>query len=78
MEKILTNLRNIDPSQKIDEIGNIIIDEKGKIKSIGKKTKLTDASKTAEKIDSDTPQQDTTGDKVATMAKSATNLGDKL
>jgi len=34
--------------------------------------------KTAEKIDSDTPQQDTTGDKVATMAKSATNLGDKL
>ncbi len=34
--------------------------------------------KTAEKIDSDTPQQDTKGDKVATMAKSATNLGDKL
>ena len=37
MEKILTNVRIIDPSQKIDEIGNIIIDEKGKIKSIGKK-----------------------------------------
>ena len=34
MEKILTNVRIIDPSQKIDEIGNIIIDEKGKIKSI--------------------------------------------
>ena len=51
MEKILTNVRIIDPSQKIDEIGNIIIDEKGKIKSIGKKTKLSDASKTAEKID---------------------------
>ena len=51
MEKILTNVRIIDPSQKIDEIGNIIIDEKGKIKSIGKKTKLSDAAKTAEKID---------------------------
>jgi len=51
MEKILTNVRIIDPSQKIDEIGNIIIDEKGKIKSIGKNTKLSDASKTAEKID---------------------------
>ena len=51
MEKILTNVRIIDPSQKIDEIGNIIIDEKGKIKSIGKKTKPYDASKTGEKID---------------------------
>ena len=51
MEKILTNVRIIDPSQKIDEIGNIIIDEKGKIKSIGKKTKPSDASKKAEKID---------------------------
>ena len=38
-EKILTNLRILDPSQKIDEIGNIIISEKGKIKSIGKKNK---------------------------------------
>ena len=42
-EKILTNLRILDPSQKIDEIGNIIINEKGKIKSIGKKTKISDA-----------------------------------
>ena len=47
-EKILTNLRIIDPSQKMDEIGNIVIDEKGKIKSIGKKSY---SSKTAEKID---------------------------
>ena len=47
-EKILMNLRIIDPSQKMDEIGNIVIDEKGKIKSIGKKS---DSSKTAEKID---------------------------
>jgi len=47
-EKILTNVRIIDPSQKMDEIGNIVIDEKGKIKSIGKKSVT---SKSAEKID---------------------------
>ena len=47
-EKNLTKVRIIDPSQKMDEIGNIIIDEKGKIKSIGKKSSI---SKSAEKID---------------------------
>ena len=47
-EKILTNVRIIDPSQKMDEIGNIVIDEKGKIKSIGKKSTT---SKSVEKID---------------------------
>ena len=47
-EKILMNVRIIDPSQKMDEVGNIVIDEKGKIRSIGKKS---DSSKTAEKID---------------------------
>ena len=47
-EKILMNVRIIDPSQKMDEIGNIIIDEKGKIKSTGKKS---DISKSAEEID---------------------------
>ena len=47
-EKILTNVRIIDPSQKMDEVGNIIIDEKGKIKSIGNKSAT---SKSAEKID---------------------------
>jgi len=47
-EKILTNVRIIDPSQKMDEIGNIVIDEKGKIKSIGKKS---GTSKSAGKID---------------------------
>lgn len=47
-EKILTNVRIIDPSQKMDEIGNIVIDEKGKIKSIGKKS---GTSKSSEKID---------------------------
>ena len=47
-EKILMNVRIIDPSQKMDEIGNIVIDEKGKIKSIVKKS---GTSKSAEKID---------------------------
>ena len=47
-EKILKNVRIIDPSQKMDEIGNIVIDEKGKIKSIGKEL---GTSKSAEKID---------------------------
>ena len=47
-EKILTNVRIIDPSQKMDEIGNIVIDEKGKIKSVGKKS---GTSKSGEKID---------------------------
>ena len=50
-EKILTNVRIIDPSQKMDEIGNIIIDDKGKIKSIGKNTKVSDVTKSVEKID---------------------------
>ncbi len=47
-EKILMNVRIIDPSQKMDEIGNIVIDEKGKIKSLGKKSST---SQSAEKID---------------------------
>ena len=50
-EKILTNVRIIDPSQKMDEVGNIIIDNMGKIKSIGKTTKVSDVSKSLEKID---------------------------
>ncbi len=50
-EKILTNVRIIDPSQNMDEVGNIIISDKGKIKSIGKNVKITDASQSAEKID---------------------------
>ncbi len=50
-EKILTNVRIIDPSQNMDEIGNIIINDKGKIESIGKSTKSTNTSKSADKID---------------------------
>ena len=38
-EKILINARIIDPSQGLDEIGSIIIDDKGKIKAIGKGVK---------------------------------------
>ncbi len=33
-EKILINLRIIDPSQKMDEIGDIVINEKGKDKKV--------------------------------------------
>ena len=54
-EKILTNIRIIDPSQKMNEIGDIIINDKGKIKSIGKGTKNSDMTKSAEKIDAYRP-----------------------
>ena len=50
-EKIFINARIIDPSQKMNEIGDIIINDKGKIKSIGKGTKNSDMTKSAEKID---------------------------
>ena len=50
-EKILTNVRIIDPSQKLDEIGNIVINDKGKIKSIGKNIKNSEIPKMVEKID---------------------------
>ena len=35
--KYLINARIIDPKNNLDEIGGIIIDEKGLIKSVGKK-----------------------------------------
>jgi len=38
-EKILTNVRIIDPSQQMDEVGNIIIDKNGKIKKNWKRCK---------------------------------------
>ena len=50
-EKILINAHIIDPSQNLDEKGSLIIDEKGKIKSIGKNVKKSDASSNAEVID---------------------------
>ena len=42
-EKILINAHIIDPSQEMDEKGSIIVDNKGKIKAIGKNVKKTDA-----------------------------------
>ena len=50
-EKILINARIIDPSQKMDEKGSVVIDDKGKIKTIGKNVKRSDAAPSAEVID---------------------------
>ena len=50
-EKILINARIIDPSQKLDCIGGLVIDVKGKIKAIGKNIDNKIASKNAEIID---------------------------
>ena len=50
-EKILINAHIIDPSQKMDEKGSIIIDEKGKIKMIGKNVKKSDTISSVEVID---------------------------
>ena len=50
-EKILINARIIDPSQKLDCIGGLVIDVNGKIKAIGKNIDDKIASKNAEIID---------------------------
>ena len=50
-EKIFINARIIDPSQNIDEIGKVVVDEKGKIKAIGKDVQKKDALSSAEIID---------------------------
>ena len=50
-EKIFINARIIDPSQKMDEKGSVIIDANGKIKSIGSNVKNSEASPSAEIID---------------------------
>ena len=50
-EKILINARIIDPSQKMDEKGSVIIDDKGKIKMIGNNVTKSDAASSAEVID---------------------------
>ncbi|MDA9092010.1 dihydroorotase [Pelagibacteraceae bacterium] len=49
-EKILINARIIDPSQGMDEKGSVLIDDKGKIKSIGKNIKKIDTP-SAEVVD---------------------------
>ena len=50
-EKYFINARIIDPSQNLDEIGGLIVDEKGKIKSVGKNVKKGNIPAKAEKID---------------------------
>ena len=50
-EKIFINARIIDPSQNMDERGSLILNERGKVKAIGKNVKKTDANKDAEIID---------------------------
>jgi dihydroorotase len=50
-EKILTNVRIIDPSQEMDEKGSIIINQNGKVKAIGKNVKKNDVSSSTEVID---------------------------
>jgi dihydroorotase len=49
-EKILINARIIDPSQGMDEKGSVVINEKGKIKAIGKNVNKNDTP-SAEVID---------------------------
>ena len=50
-EKIFINARIIDPSQNMDEKGSLILNDKGKVRAIGKNVKKTDFSKDAEIID---------------------------
>ena len=50
-EKIFINARIIDPSQKMDEKGSLILDKNGKIKNIGKDIKKTDINSSVEIID---------------------------
>ena len=50
-EKIFINARIIDPSQKIDEIGSLILDNKGKVKAIGKNVKKSETEASAEVFD---------------------------
>ena len=38
-EKIFINARIIDPSQDMDEKGSLILNDKGKVKAIGKNVK---------------------------------------
>jgi len=50
-EKYLINARIIDPKNQMDEIGGLIIDEKGCIKAVGKKISNENLPKNTEKID---------------------------
>jgi len=50
-EKIFINARIIDPSQKMDEKGSLILDKNGKVKAIGKNVKKSDTESSAEIFD---------------------------
>ena len=50
-EKYLINARIIDPKNQIDEKGGLIIDQKGRIKAVGKKVTETNLPMSAKKID---------------------------
>ena len=50
-KKYLINARIIDPKNKIDEFGGVIIDEKGCIKSVGKEVTSDNLPTESEKID---------------------------
>ena len=50
-EKFFINARIIDPSQNIDEIGGLIVDNNGKIKALGKSVKKDNIPTKIEKID---------------------------
>jgi dihydroorotase len=50
-EKYLTNARIIDPKNKIDEMGGLIINEKGKIKAVGKNVSNENIPNNIDKID---------------------------
>ena len=50
-EKIFINARIIDPSQEMDELGSLVLNDKGKVKAIGKNIKKSDTNNDAEIID---------------------------
>jgi dihydroorotase len=50
-EKIFINARIIDPSQEMDELGSLVLNNKGKVKAIGKNIKKSDTNNDAEIID---------------------------
>ncbi len=50
-EKIFINAHIIDPSQKMDEKGSLILDKNGKVKAIGKNVKKSDAESSVEIFD---------------------------
>ena len=50
-EKYFINARIIDPSQKLDEVGGLIVDAKGKIKAVGKNVKKGNIPVKSDKID---------------------------